>query len=470
MAASSMLSCAAQPASLTSLRAGRSSSFMGDQVRTAPVALRRSQNVAASFKPRVLVAAAGGYQSGPRTAKDQGAGIVPKAVATSVLYFAAPPAAKVAPLSAAAEVPTSSMPSRYYMQLAQALGVDPSGFQALKTPVSLGTTSKELWDQMDRIPNKVMFGSLGGKVNFHQAYKNIVAPLNPGDDGSAFEAAMGDQLDEWYTYKKTAKGKITPAVFNAWADKNFNGDATEVEEAFLSMTDDPIKAALDVVHNPKNFATLYETDIKALKSMLNGGSAINFTFDNQGAAIDLSSAYAHTESDDRFLWWGSDTSTTATSLSSKIANAKVTVTVSYGKVVSVPVSAKTTWFDSSVMATALNGDSTIWKDPTSQTNFFGNGADQEGQVPRVINSIYVVRGPFKITTTMEADWSDDERSYFQQNISGGFWPFYSSSSKTIQNTVDTCSKTQITATSFNSDSGTYKVLGAQISDIRSAFS
>lgn len=74
--------------------------------------------------------------------------------------------------------------------------------------------------------------------------------------------------------------------------------------------------------------------------------------------------------------------------------------VEFAKVIREPVNADKSWFDSSVLSTALNGDTTVWQDPRSKVNFFGDGAGKDGQLARVIDEILVVQGPMSVKVTM----------------------------------------------------------------------
>lgn len=325
--------------------------------------------------------------------------------------------------------PGDTLQAQWYNTLTASLGLSPQRFQLLQPAAPLGTTSSDaLWAYFNDLPaDTIASASLSGGDQFYSDYEAVVSQLI-SQGGNRIQAVLGDSYAAWETYIKAnppAAGQTIVTAFRSWAIINAPDKAGPGSLALTAVLNDPIFLASQAVSNTSGFINNtpnFSRTIDDLQTALQSAPSASFSFDSSTASNDISSTWSAHSSGIFFGVYSSESS--ESTLSTKAASARFTVTGTYQRVLTFQADPGS-WYSSAALGAAYSQpDNTLWSHgtPSWLTTFGPNG-----NMLHFTASIVVVDG-VDLTIKSFASYSQDDQDHYRSHSSGGFWPFYSSSS------------------------------------------
>ncbi|HEX7153606.1 MAG TPA: hypothetical protein VF618_19110 [Thermoanaerobaculia bacterium] len=324
--------------------------------------------------------------------------------------------------------PGDTLQAQWYNTLTASLGLSPQRFQLLQPSAPLGTTSDALWAYFNDLPPDTISSAVqSGGDQFYSTYEAVVNQLL-SQGGNRVRAALGDSYAPWETFIKAnplAAGQTIVSVFRTWAMTNAPDKTGPGSVALLSVQNDPIFLAQTAVTNTSGFINNtpnFSRTIDDLTAALQSAPSVSISFDSSTASSDISSTWSAHSSGIFFGAYSGDSSESTFSL--KASSARFTVSGTYKSVLTFQADPGS-WYSSAALGNAYSQpDNTLWSHgtPSWLTTFGPNG-----NMLHFTGSIVVVDG-VDLTITSYASYNSDEQDHYRSHSSGGFWPFYSTSS------------------------------------------
>jgi len=376
---------------------------------------------------------------------------------------------------------TGTLTAQWYNAVVLACKADRNQFQLAQGNMSIGTLSEDLWNILNVVPPKSASSYFDpAQYNlFSQDYSGVMSQLIPQGD-TALQSAMGDAYSEWIAFGATNKD-TSPEAFKTWATLNHPSQAAQWYGLYLSVSLSPVmqaqQALYDVSQDPNKNIFAYNKTIANLKSQLAANQpSAEATIDSSSSSSDITDTWAGGGGSFFYGMFSIDGNGSYSSTASKMVESKMTVKASFEKVVTFqggPLAEPskdqtlknyTPWFNSSALNIAYQTkDNTVWKygQPSWETTFGPNGNMQ-----RMASALIVVDG-VTISVTSEASFSTADQTKIQQQVSGGFFPFFQASeSSTYTNSVSFDSSGKATMTS-KSMLGNPVIIGVLVDPIAS---
>jgi len=373
--------------------------------------------------------------------------------------------------------PMQKLSNQFYNVFADLIGVP--NLQLILSGQPLVSTSALLWQYFDTIPPQALTSSFSpGLVKLSQFYQSILSVLKP-QSGSNFIVDMGDYYSQWSAYLKTST-PTSPlsAFFKNWAVTNMPniGQANKCYADMVQTEYDPITQALLAAYDPNNFDTdpmskqktaKYVPTLDQLVSVaLPGASSKSFSFDSTTASSVISNRWTSNSNSGAFSWFDSYNNTSQT-LSDKICSGRITMNLTFGRVVPQFICQPGNWFNGAVLEQAYKtSDNTLWVPgvtPTWDTSFGPNGS-----MKTFAQSICVLDG-ISGTITCDTSFSASEQQTIQSYNNKGFWPFYATSSSSTSYNKATFDSSGRMTINISSPLGNPKIFGVSVSDISAIF-
>jgi len=331
----------------------------------------------------------------------------------------------------------------FYNGLCQGLGLSPSAFQILQpAPPLLKDSDVNLWTYFNNIPPFSLTQNyiISGGNRYFDNYKGLIGALKPTRDIDL----KGDIGPDIYTAWLTYVGRITPLpapnslpqLFLNWASIS-HPDVAQIGAADLSaMLLDPITAAgmalMPYISPTSPRPADWSPDYASLIEMLQSAPRRAFTFDSRSMNSDISTSWSQGHNEFFFGLWGSSSSVTS-SLSSKFATSHVSINASFEHILTAAGSPGS-WYNSAAMGDAFSHqDGPPWN-PQSTITWHTTFDPQNGNLARFMVNLIVVSG-MHIRVESDAQYSSEEQQTAHEQSSSGFWPFYASSSRDSNTTV-----------------------------------
>lgn len=324
--------------------------------------------------------------------------------------------------------PGDTLQAQWYNTLTASLGLSPQRFQLLQPAAPVGLTSDSLWAYFNDLPpDTIARGVLAGGDQFYSNYEAVASQLI-SQGGNRLQAALGDSYSAWMTFiaaNPPSASQTLVSVFRSWAMTHAPDKTGTGSGAILAMQNDPIFLAQMAVSNTSGFINNtpnFSRTIDDLNTALQSAPSVSISFDSSNASSDISSTWSAHSSGIFFGVYSSESS--ESTLSMKAASARFTVSGTYQRVLTFEADPGS-WYSSAALGAAYSqSDNTLWSHgtPSWMTTFGPNG-----NMLHFTGSIVVVDG-VDLTITSFASYSQDEQDHYRSQSSGGFWPFYSSSS------------------------------------------
>ena len=324
--------------------------------------------------------------------------------------------------------PGDTLQAQWYNTLTASLGLSPQRFQLLQPSAPLGTTSDSLWAYFNDLPpDSLASAGLSGGDQFYSDYAAVVNQLL-SQNGGRLKAVLGDDYAKWETYIQghpPAAGQDIISAFRAWAIVNAPDKTSSGSAALSAALNDPIFLASQAVLNTSGFINNtpnFSRTIDDLSAAVQSAPSVSISFDSSNASSDISSTWSAHSTGIFFGVYSGDSS--ESTFSQKASSARFTVTGTYQHVLTFQADPGS-WYSSAALGTAFSQpDNTVWSHGTPNWMMtFG----PNGNMLHFTGSIVVVDG-VDLTITSHASYSSDEQAHYRSHSSGGFWPFYSSSS------------------------------------------
>lgn len=324
--------------------------------------------------------------------------------------------------------PADTLQAQWYNALTGSLGLSPQRFQLLQPAAPVGATSDALWAYFNDLPpDTIASAALAGGDQFYSNYEAVVNQLLSQGSGR-LQAVLGDSYPAWETFIKAnppAAGQTIVSAFRSWAIINAPDKTGPGSVALAAVANDPIFLADMAVSNTSGFINNtpnFSRTIDDLNTALQSAPSMSISFDSDTASSDISSTWsAHSSG----IFFGiSSSESSESTLSMKAASARFTVNGTYQRILTFQADPGS-WYSSAALGAAYSQpDNTVWSHgtPSWMTTFGPNG-----NMLHFTASIVVVDG-VDLTIKSFASYSQDDQDHYRSHSSGGFWPFYSSSS------------------------------------------
>jgi hypothetical protein len=376
----------------------------------------------------------------------------------------------------------TTLTQKWYNTMVAGLGLSPQTFQIYQSNVVLGDLSTNLWAIYDSIPPlSITQQAQSAQISrFSNNYGGVLTSLQPS--GSLeWKKTMGDSYPDWVTYLNTTPKPALPAggmlaLFSNWAQMNIPdpGKAQKAVTEYSQILNGIVPVAMGQFLGAAGVYA-YNQSVDDLTSAIKQAPAASFAFDSSTASSDIEHTWAEGSASGFFGFFGGGGS--VDSISQKFGSSDVTINVSFQHVLAFAagplqnatfVGDKTypAWFSSSALNEAFqNKGNDVWDvdGSASWASTFGDS----GNLKRFATNLVVGDG-MTMTMSSSSAFSSSEQVQIRQESSGGFWPFYhsSSSGSTSNVTFDDQGKLTVTSTS---PAGSPLILGTNVQTIDQIF-
>jgi hypothetical protein len=386
-------------------------------------------------------------------------------------------------MSQAAQQAMQTLTNQWYNAVVTGLGLDPTTFQLIQTSEPLGTTSQSLWQFFDSLPpatatqyfNPTQFSS------FSQNYGAVVNSLEVPNDPE-FQQAMGDYYFQWVTYLKGVTSVPAGGVLQllkTWTQLNMPpSTAAQAVTAWEQDGDNPVSvgvAMYQAVQNSTNPVYAYSNSYASLQNLLPSAEAKTATLDSETTSSNVSHTWAQGSAEGMFDIFAGETSASYDQLTTQFASAQVSVNATFKRVLTFiarpleqpstdpTISQYTPWYYSPALNLAFKTqDNTVWKPGATTTWATTFGPD--GVMQQVCGGLVIVDG-VNVTITSGAQFSSSDQKVFQQQTSGGFWPFFMASGSSGWQSNATFSDSGNVTVSITSPLGNPQILGCIVTPV-----
>ena len=362
--------------------------------------------------------------------------------------------------------------------VSDALTLDKDTFQLAQGTLGLQTDdSSGMFEMADGVPpySAVGYYDASGKNKRSAAYNMLLHALVPSTAGG-MRKALGPKYAKWEAYRQANIGtsKTQEQLFGEFADAYLDpGQKIAGQSVFAAAASDPLLQALTAYVNPSfktafvnsagdNFSLpTYSGDISTAQSMINNSKSVDIFFDSKSMNTSSSGTTVSGSVSGFVDIFSGSLGGSLTTLNTKAAASRFTVTGKIGQNATVPTTAGG-WYVGSQLGRAYNAkdDFTIWDADANQgdwDSFFG----QNGLLARRMSQLILV-SDYSLTVTSEASYSQSDLTTIKAQAGFGIWPFFSARTEATHTQKATIDKDGFLSVTTTLAKGKIQIWGATV--------